>query len=207
MGGAVQVSRIAPLIAVTAIGCSPYDPQLGAHPFLCANTRPRCPDGYVCVPGEGSAELCALPASVPDGGGTTGDSGLQCGVDSDREPNDTIATPTLITETGGTTPIDAVLCPETDVDIYQLNVDTTGESIRVDVIYNEANGPLAIDLLNSTGLVIRSATRVDNDPGHLRVDFENLASSAYYARVQPMDTAFRTNYQVTFLVTAGPLPP
>ena len=199
-------SRIAPLFAAAALSCSPYDPELGSHPFLCANTRPRCPDGYVCVPAEGSAEVCALPEDSPDGG-TTGDSGLQCDVDSDREPNDTIAIPTLISDTGGTTPIDAVLCPETDIDIYQLTVDTTGEAIRVDVSYNAGNGPLAIDLLNSTGLVIRSATRVGNDPGHLRVDFENLASGTYYARVQAMDASFRTNYQVTFLVTAGPLPP
>jgi hypothetical protein len=179
---------------------------LGATPFLCANTRPRCPDGYVCIPGEGSAEICALPQAAPDGG-TTGDSGLQCGVDSDREPNDALASATLISDTGGTTPIDAVLCPETDIDMYQLNVDTTGKAIRVDVIYNAGNGPLQVDLLNSTGLVIRSATRVGNDPGHLRIDFENLAMGAYYARVQPMVTPFRTNYQITFLVATSPLPP
>jgi hypothetical protein len=206
MGGAVLASRIAPLFAVAALGCSPYDPELGSHPFLCANTRPRCPDGYVCVPAEGSAEVCASPEASPDAG-VTEDSGLQCGVDSDREPNDTTASATMISEAAGTTPIDAVLCPETDIDVYQLTVDTTGEAIRVDVSYDAASGPLAIDLLNSTDLVIRSATPVDHDPDHLRVDFENLASGTYYARIQPMDAAFRTNYQVTFLVTAGPLPP
>lgn len=207
MGGAVLASRIAPLFAAAAaLSCSPYDPQLGSTPFLCANTRPRCPDGYVCVPADGSAEICALPQAGPDGG-TTGDSGLQCGVDSDREPNDSIGLATLISDTGGTAPIDAVLCPETDIDIYQVAVDTTGEAIRVDVAYNADNGPLEIDLLNSTGLVIRSATRVGNDPDHLRIDFENLASGTYYARVQAMDASFRTNYQVTFLVTTGPLPP
>ena len=206
MGGGVQVSRIAPLIAAAAIGCSPYDPQLGGHPFLCANTRPRCPDGYVCVPGAGSDEICALPEPGTDGG-TTGDSGLQCDVDSAREPNDSTATATVIPGTGSADPLDAVVCPETDIDIYQLTVDTTGEAIRIDVGYDSSHGPLAIDLLNSTGLVIRSATQVDHDPDHLRVDFENLASGTYYARVQPMDSGFRTNYQVSFLITTGPLPP
>ena len=202
----MQVSRIAPLIAVAAVGCSPYDPELGAHPFLCANTRPRCPDGYVCVPGAGSAEICALPEAGTDGG-TTGDSGLQCGVDSDREPNESIDLATPITDTSGAAPLDAVLCPETDVDVYQLTVDTTGESVRVDVNYDSGNGGLQIDLLNSTGLVIRSATRVGNDPDHLRVDFANLAAGTYFARVESMPPGFRTNYQVTFLVTTGTLPP
>jgi hypothetical protein len=201
----VLASRIAPLIAAAAIGCSPFDPNLGAHPFLCANTAPRCPEGYVCVDGPGSGEVCALPHAGPDGGG--GDSGLQCDVDSDREPNDAIETATLISQTGATDPIDAVLCPDTDIDIYHLTVDTTGKAIRVDVSYDSSRGPLAIDLLNSTGLVIRSATRVGNDPDHLRVDFDNLASGDYYARVQAMDAGFRSNYQVTFIVTADPLPP
>jgi hypothetical protein len=200
----VQVSRIAPLIAVAAIGCNPYSPDLGAQPFLCAATRPRCPDGYVCVAGTGSDEICTLPEAGPDGGG--GDGGLQCDLDSDREPNDTTDAATTISQSP-TGPLDAVLCPETDVDIYHLTVDTTGEAIRVDVSYDSSAGALAIDLLNSTGLVIRSATQVDHDRDHLRIDFENLASGAYYARVQAMGADVRANYQVSFLVTADPLPP
>ena len=203
----MQISRIAPLVAVAAIGCSPYDPELGAHPFLCANTRPRCPDGYVCVPAAGSDEICALSEASPDGGTGGGDSGLQCDVDNGREPNDSIDVATLISDTGGTAPIDAVLCPETDIDVYHLTVDATGEAIRVDVSYDSTHGPLQIDLLNSTGLVIRSATRVGNDPDHLRVDFANLAAGTYFARVESMPPGFRTNYQVTFLVTTGTLPP
>ena len=113
----------------------------------------------------------------------------------------------MISDTAGTTPIDAVLCPETDIDVYQLTVATTGEAIRVDVNYHSGNGPLQVELLNTTGLVIRSATRVGTDPDHLRIDFENLASGTYYARVQAMDPGFRTNYQVTFLVSTSPLPP
>jgi hypothetical protein len=198
----VKLSPVAPLIAAAVFGCSPFDPELGKYPFLCANTNPRCPEGYVCVDGAGSDEICALPGAAPDGGG--GDSGLQCDVDSAREPNDTTDAAT-VASTGDV--LDAVLCPETDVDVYKLSVDTTGEAIRVDVSYDSNNGPLAIDLLNSTGLVIRSATKVGNDPGHLRVDFENLAAGDYYGRVQAMDGAFRTNYQVAFVITADPLPP
>lgn len=200
----MQVSRIAPLIAAAAFGCSPFDPNLGAQPFLCANTPPRCPEGYECV-GDGSDAACTLSKAAPDAGG--GDSGLQCDVDSDREPNDTTETATTVPQAGSNTTIDAVLCPETDIDIYRLVVDTTGESIRVDVSYDSSRGPLVIDLLNSTGLVIRSATQVGNDPDHRRVDFENLASGTYYARVQAMDAGFRSNYQASFLVATGPLPP
>ena len=199
-------SRIAPLIAVAAIGCSPFDPDLGPHPFLCALTDPRCPEGYVCVDGAGSDEVCELPDSGSDNGG---DAGLQCDVDSDREPNDTTEAATVIPipQAGDTDMIDAVLCPETDIDVYQLIVDTTGKAVRVDVSYDSRLGALTIDLLNSTGLVIRSASQVGNDPDHLRVDFENLASGAYYARVQAMGADFRANYQATFVITADPLPP
>ena len=141
-------------------------------------------------------------------GGTTGDSGLQCGVDSDREPNGTIATPTVISDAGrhhsdrrGAVPRDRH---------RHLSVDRRHDrrvSSRRRELQRGQRSARVSNLLNSTGLVIRSATRVGNDPGHLRIDFENLASGAYYARVQPMGAGFRTNYQVTFLVTAGPLPP
>ena len=200
-------SRIAPLIAFAAVGCSSFDPDLGPRPILCGLTEPRCPEGNVCIDGPGSDEECALPDS--SSANTGGDAGLQCSVDSDREPNDTTEAATLIPipAMGDTDTIDAVLCPETDVDVYQLTVDTTGKAVRVDVSYDSHLGALAIDLLNSSVLVIRGASQVGNDPFLLRVDFDNLASGAYYARVQPMDAGFRANYQATFDVSAGPLPP
>ena len=202
MGGAV-LSRITPLLVFAVAGCNAYDPDLGPHPFLCANVEPRCPDGYVCVTAAGSnADVCARPDDTVGGGA---DGGVQCEVDGDREPNDTTETATMIAT--GSVPLDAVLCPQTDVDFYHLTVNTTGQAIRVDVTYPSTKGSLQIDLLNSTGVVIRSASQVGNDPDHLRVDFENLASGAYYARVQPMGASFRTGYHVTFLVSTSPLPP
>jgi hypothetical protein len=203
----VIASRIAPLIAIAAIGCSPFDPDLGPRPFLCGLSNPRCPEGYVCVDGPGSAEVCALPDSGSADAG--GDAGLQCSVDSDREPNGTTDAATMIPipQVGDTDTIDAVLCPETDVDVYALTVDTTGKAIRVDVTYDASFGALGIDLVNSTGLVIRSATEVNHDPDHLRVEFDNLASDIYYAKVQAMGAGFRANYQATFVITSEPLPP
>lgn len=201
------LSRIAPLIvAAGAIGCSPFDPDLAAQPFLCGASEPRCPDGYVCVAGSGSADVCALPEAGPDGGGDGG--GLHCNADDVREPNNTPDSATMvpIPDAGDTATIDAVLCPETDIDVYRVTVDTTGKSIRIDVTYDSQRGPLAVDLLNSTGLVIRSATKVGNDPDHLRADFDNVASGVYYGRVQVMSSGFRADYHVT-LVAANPLPP
>jgi hypothetical protein len=161
----------------------------------------------VCVDEAGGDEVCELPGSGSAIGG--GDAGLQCDVDNDREPNDTaqIATMIAIPATGDSEMLDAVLCPETDIDVYQLTVDMTGEAVRVDVSYDSRLGPLTIDLLNSTGLVIRSATQVGNDHDHLRVDFDNLASGAYFARVQAMNASFRANYQVNFVISTAPLPP
>ena len=46
----VPSARVALLaLAVLAAGCNPYDPNLGAKPFLCGLTDPRCPEGYTPV--------------------------------------------------------------------------------------------------------------------------------------------------------------
>ena len=65
----VLYSRIAPLIAAAAaVSCTPYDPELGAEPFLCGSTEPRCPDGYVCVERIGADKVCLREDVVSEPG-------------------------------------------------------------------------------------------------------------------------------------------
>ncbi|HEY5920991.1 MAG TPA: hypothetical protein VIV11_04940 [Kofleriaceae bacterium] len=192
--------RIAPLLA-TAIGCSPYDPDLGAQPFFCGDGEPRCPDGYVCVERVGTDQICAREDGVADAGG---DGNLMCSADAAMEPNDTISNPTLvpIPDVGETHMVSAVICPMTDIDVYRLNVDTTGKNVRVEVTYESLRGELTVDLLNSTGIPIRTATPTNNNPDKLRADFANLAQGTYYGRIKGVVN----NYAATFLVSASPLP-
>lgn len=200
----VRGSILSLAVAAAVVGCTPYDPDLGARPFLCGDSEPRCPDGYVCVTRVGSDQVCERSEAVADAGD---DANLLCSGDTAHEPNETITAATVvpIPDAGETYMTTAVICPQSDIDIYKLNVDTTGKNVRVEVNYDAAAGELAADLLNSTGISIRTATRVNNDPDKLRADFANLAQGIYYGRVQ--GTGRLNNYSVTFIITASTLPP
>lgn len=205
IGARVLYSRIAPLIAATAaISCTPYNPDLGLEPFLCGSSEPRCPDGYSCVERVGSEKVCLRDDVVYDAG--AGDGNLQCSGDT-LEPNETIdhATDVPIPEMGETHTVMAVVCPVSDQDLYQLNVDSTGLNVRVEVNYLSSLGQLDVDLLNSTGIEIRPGTPTNGNLDKLRADFLNLAAGVYYGRVQGM--GMLNNYEVTFVVTGGTLPP
>lgn len=203
IGARVLYSRIAPLIAATtAISCTPYDPDLGPEPFLCGSTEPRCPDGYSCVERVGAKNVCLRNDVVYDAGG---DSNLQCSGDT-LEPNETTddATAVPIPEEGENHTVMAVVCPAADQDLYRLNVDSTGMNVRVELNYLSSLGQLDVDLLNSTGIEIRSGTPTNGDQDKLRADFLNLAAGVYYGRVQGM--GMLNNYEVTFIVTGNALP-
>jgi hypothetical protein len=203
IGARVLLSRFSPLIAVAVTaGCSPYDPDLGEQPFLCGDSEPRCPDGYICVDRVGTDNVCARDEIVGDAGGD----GLVCSGDL-LEPNDTLEAATIIPipDLGETNMLDAVICPDADLDIYRLNVDVTGKNVRVEVNYESAAGQLVVDLLNSTGISIRTGTPTNNNPDMVRADFNNLAQGTYYGRVKGMGQL--NNYTVTFTVTGTALPP
>lgn len=198
-----MTSRLSQLLAASAlVGCSSFDPDLGSQPYSCTTTDPACPDGYSCVARPGRDSVCQRDDLTPDSGGSS----EACATDT-REPNETIEAPTVvpIPEQGETHAISAVLCPETDLDIYRLNVDATGKNVRVQVNYDARVGPLQVELLNSLGVSIRTATPVSGDENKLRADFQNLATGLYYARVQGMN--LRAGYDASFIVTSGVLPP
>jgi hypothetical protein len=198
----VSASRLSQLLAaVTLINCSPFDPELGTQPYLCSAADPSCPDGYTCVARPGRDSVCQQDELSPDSGGTD----QPCLADT-REPNEVIEAPTIvpIPEMGEMHEIAAVLCPETDLDIYRLNVDTTGKNARVEVGYDARVGPLDVALLNSIGVVIRTAMPLPSDANRLRADFNNLATGFYYARVQGMQV--RAGYDISFIVTSDALP-
>lgn len=170
---------------------------------MCGDRDPRCPDGYVCVERVGSDNVCQRSADVADAGG---DGNLQCSGDT-LEPNETIEAPTMvpIPEAGETYMASAVICPVADVDIFRFEVDTTGKNVRVELDYDSQAGELAVELLNSTGVSIRTGMPVNNDHDKLRADFMNLAQGVYFGRVK--GTGVLNNYAISFTVTANPLPP
>src|SRR5215813_9983198 len=110
------MKTLLPIILLAA--CSPYSPDLGAAPFLCGDTDPKCPDGYMCTT-MGSANVCLQPnGHVPDGGNGN------CADDSALEPNDTIQT-AFQTPVADTKPslvfAGLAICPAGDKDTYSIH--------------------------------------------------------------------------------------
>jgi hypothetical protein len=204
----VSLSRVLALAAAAAAACNPYDPNLGPEPFLCGTDEPRCPDGYACAEDPIGADVC-VPAGSLDA--SSGDGGLvDCSADADLEPNETTADPSVvpIPDLGESFVLAGAAICGNDRDVFRFRVDTTGKNARLDLAYDSRLSvvQLELDLLNSTGVSIRSGTPVGGDPDTLRADFANLAAGDYYAQVQGADGDEQAHYDLTFLVTANPLP-
>ncbi len=174
-----------------AMGCNPYDPDIGEVPFRCGTEDPPCPDGYVC---DDTAEpkVCVREGTnIPDrvdGGPGQPDAGMfVCNDDSPLEVNNTIAEPTV-------TPIPDLrddyelvglaICPATDVDVFRLRVAQTGRTIQADINFNAGQGSLLLDILNAQGVSIRAGMAVNGNPNNVRAEVPNVPADTYYVQVQ-----------------------
>src|SRR5262245_32147896 len=123
-----------PVVAIATaagINCSPYNPDLGNAPYLCADTEPKCPDDYTCTDdGNGRMVCLAAGGMAPDAG--SGSSGFQCATDgAPLEPNDTkdqaYVTDVSASQSRKYGPI--AICPENDRDHFQINVQLGNKGI------------------------------------------------------------------------------
>lgn len=196
------------LLVAGAVACNPYDPSLPDVPFRCGTEEPRCPEQYVCVEHAPGQQLCEREnaGNVPDaGGGGDGSSSFTCNDDSEIEQNDSISDPTI-------TPIPTLddeyelvglaICPDTDVDVFRFSINETGKNARAEISYNAADGELLLDVLNSTGVSIRSGSPVAGDANLLRAEVANLPAGTYYAQVRA-PAGVQNNYGI-YIVTTGP---
>jgi hypothetical protein len=183
------------LITVAATACSPFDPDLGAHPFRCGDHDPRCPDGYTCGPDD----LCTRGG----GGGDDVDAsnpGFTCNDDSAVEPNETIqsAYPTPIPDAADcTSMIKLAVCPSNDKDLFRFRASANGKNLRVHLATDLSQGMLDMKILNSAGAVIGNATQLDAD--NLEVKINNLAADVYYVQVSAHTTGIENNYGLDIL--------
>jgi hypothetical protein len=199
--------------AALATACNPYDPDLGSEPFRCGTSEPKCPDGYQCVTLSSANQICEPnDGSQPPDGGGDGDDGaaLSCQPplpDGELEPNENISDPTITPIPPNSTfdVLGAAICSDADIDMYRFVADVNGKNARVDVSYDATAGTLLLDMLNSSGVVIRSGAALPGDSNTLRADVNNLAQGNYFARVKAMP-GVRNQYSIHFLVTADPLP-
>jgi hypothetical protein len=190
-------------------GCNPYNPDLGSEPFRCGTDEPRCPDGYFCDERSETEHVCVTDGTIipdrPDAMILPPDaSTFICNNDLALEPNNSITQPTItpIPELRDDYPIgNLAICPTTDVDIFRFRIDQTGKSIRVDLMFSAAKGSLLLDILNSSGVSIRSGTAVDGDPNLVRAVTDNVPADVYYARVQATP-GVENNYSLHIITTA-----
>ena len=184
-------------------GCSPYDPELGASPFLCgpADQTPRCPEGYSCQMVDTTEYCLAEGGMVPVDGNN-----LNCADDSQLEPNNTYMqayqTPVAAMRTDLTF-AGLAICPPGDKDNYAITITTMNQNLEILIEYDPAGADLQGSILNSGGTPIANAS--PTDPGHRRAYTPNLPTGVYYAAVfGPMMGSITTNnYKLTINVT-GP---
>lgn len=191
---------------LSAAACSPYDPDLGAAPFRCGPVEQgqRCPDGYTCIPGQGSnaPEVCIENGGngmLPDAGTGT------CADDRSLEPNDS-------TGTAWVTPVDSTksfplaalaICPAGDKDTYSVMITQANENLEMLIQYQAGGAELQGAILNSAGISIGNA--ISTGSGTKRAYTPNLPTGIYYVQVTgpSSGTATTNNYSLTINVT-GP---
>ncbi len=199
----ITVSFVAAIAA-----CSPYDPALGAAPFLCGTTDPQCPDGYACVD-QGNGTLACV---INGPGGNTVDgsgSGFACADDTVLEGvnrNDTIAN-------SSATPVESsrktitysglAICPAGDKDTYRIDITGSNQNLKATAIYDPiaAGGvALSVSILNSGGISVANGAPMGENTVIANLPNLATASSPYYVQVYGPPTG-ENNYKLTLEVT------
>jgi hypothetical protein len=184
--------------AIAIAGCSPYDPDLGNAPYLCAAQEPRCPDGYTCMDSGGQA-LCVANDGLPPDPKPDGQSGFECAEDGQLEPNNT-AMEAFQTDVGLSAPTRVYgplsLCPEGDEDYYQINIITANKGIEMIVRWDSGTPMVACSLLLRSGDP-RNPLKDCSTMGLTgqRACVTNLPVDVYYAYVHSPGNA-KNNYRV-----------
>ncbi len=194
--------------------CTPYDPALGAHPYLCAADEPRCPEDFVCKDiGAGVMGCEAASGAVITDAGSGSQSGFQCADDSVLEGatrNDTVATASVTpvaSQRPSITFAGLAICPDADKDTYSVDITTSGDNLVAELIYDEGNGgvPLSLSVLNSGGNAIANGSP---NGTKVSVTVPNLpsANSPYFVQVFGPAVG-QNNYKLTLKVcTTLPCP-
>ena len=171
--------------AAVIAACSPYDPDLGAAPYLCAAQEPRCPDDYMCME-QSSRSVCVAIGGAPPAERPDSPTGLQCAMDGLLEPNNK-ATEAYQTDVGLGAPMRVFgplsLCPEGDEDYFQINVTVVNKGIEA-ITRWDSGMPVSCALLLSTGdpkNPLKKCTTMGLNAQ--RACATNLPAGVYYAHV------------------------
>ncbi len=202
---------MAALLAVLAGACDPYHPDLGDTPFRCQPPDPmrpnlqRCPDGYMPVDvAPPTTCLCEKgTASQPDANMDQADSGMfSCNADP-NEPNEDINTATPTTVGTGTMNMvfqNLAICSSPtldDHDVFKLSAASSGKAIVARINYNEPDGELVVEILNSGATSVAQGVKQTNQATAM---YTTPAGGDYYVRVKPMSSGGKNNYNLQIQV-------
>jgi len=172
---------------VLGSACSSYSPDLGAVPFSCGMSDPKCPDGYECVPlgSGGQMECLKSGGTAPDGGGNNG----QCDDDSLLEPNNDTAHAYMINSlpAGGLKLAGLAICPAGDKDTYELTQATAGQTLSADIEFDATQAALTVNFVTSTGTV--TTVGQANGSGKAKATLVGVQSGPQYIQVLVSPTA------------------
>lgn len=187
--------------AAALAACSPFDPDLGAAPYLCAAEEPRCPEGYTCDE-SGTNPTCVggsgLPVDAPV-------SGFQCQDDSPLETangtnNDSISSAFVTPVQPGMRKDFSLaalaICPEGDRDTYMV-VTSANQNLEA-ITEWESGSPVSVSILGSGGATLNNGT--SNGATSMRAYVANLPAGTYYVQAFAAATV-KNNYKIRFAVT------
>lgn len=189
----------------TVAACSPYNPELGNAPYLCAMTEPFCPDGYFCQTTSEPAprdRVCVSEGGLMVDAMTTG---FPCADDSALEgssrndiPMNAYQTP-VDTQRQDLTLAGLAICPEGDKDHYAVTLSSGNKGIEVIVSWDSGQ-PISMSILNAGGTSIVNGTA--NGEKSLRACAPNLPMGTYYGAVFATGST-KNNYRLSIKVVAA----
>lgn len=184
------------VLGALVAACTSYNPDLGATPFLCGSTDPKCPEGYGCMDDGTGKQVCVAASGGPDGGG-----GFKCNDDSNLGQNDTI-------QGAFQTPVDSpkvdfnlmglAICPSGDKDNYAINLSMANKGLRVTTTW-DGGMPVNASILNAGGTSIANGAPKGNNS--MTACAPNLPLGTYYASAFAAANV-QNNYNVTITVVA-----
>ena len=195
-------------LTAVAANCSPFDPNLGAAPYLCTAAQPDCPEGYIC---QATGSPAPMDMACLKQGGTLPDAGsgggFLCADDSAVEGvgggrNDTIATAfvtPVATQMPSISLAGLAICPEGDKDNYQINIVTANQNLEV-ISSWESGMPVNVSILNAGGTSIGNGTAMGDKA--FRVCLPNLPVGMYFASAFAAAT-IKNNYKLSIKVVTS----
>jgi hypothetical protein len=180
--------------------CSSYSPDLGAVPFACGMSDPKCPDGYDCVPlgSGGQMECLQAGGSAPDAGSNN----AGCADDSNLEPNNDVGHAYMINSLPGNMLKLAglAICPAGDKDTYEVTMPTAGGTLTAAIDFDPNQATLTVNIVGSPA----GNTLVGGSPngsGMAKASLATLPSGPQYIQVLVSPTAgtltTNGNYKLT----------